>query len=46
MSSAFDWAHALPIVFMALMGVSMLAYVVLDGYDLGVGLLLYCVIDV
>lgn len=27
-------------VFLALMGISMLAYVVLDGYDLGVGLLL------
>jgi cytochrome d ubiquinol oxidase subunit II len=30
----------LPVVFLALMGISMLAYVVLDGYDLGVGLLL------
>jgi cytochrome d ubiquinol oxidase subunit II len=30
----------LPLVFLALMGISMLAYVVLDGYDLGVGLLL------
>ena len=30
----------LPLVFMALMGVAMLAYVVLDGYDLGVGILL------
>ena len=30
----------LPVIFMALMGVSMLAYVVLDGYDLGVGMLL------
>ena len=35
-----NWAQALPIIFMALMGLSMLAYVVLDGYDLGVGLLL------
>jgi cytochrome d ubiquinol oxidase subunit II len=35
---SFD--HALPIIFMALMGVAMLAYVVLDGYDLGVGLLM------
>ncbi len=33
-----NWAEALPVVFMALMGLSMLAYVVLDGYDLGVGL--------
>jgi cytochrome bd ubiquinol oxidase subunit II len=31
---------ALPVIFMALMGLSMLTYVVLDGYDLGVGLLL------
>jgi cytochrome bd ubiquinol oxidase subunit II len=30
----------LPLVFMALMGLSMLIYVVLDGYDLGVGILL------
>ncbi len=33
-------ADALPVVFLALMGAAMLAYVVLDGYDLGVGLLL------
>ncbi|HJV95421.1 MAG TPA: cytochrome d ubiquinol oxidase subunit II, partial [Albitalea sp.] len=31
---------ALPIIFMGLMGFAMLAYVVLDGYDLGVGLLM------
>jgi len=30
----------LPLVFAALMGVSILAYVVLDGYDLGVGMLM------
>jgi cytochrome d ubiquinol oxidase subunit II len=30
----------LPIVFVALMGLSILLYVVLDGYDLGVGILL------
>ncbi|MFY8089249.1 MAG: cytochrome BD ubiquinol oxidase subunit II, partial [Rubrivivax sp.] len=36
-----DWASTLPVVFLALMGVAMLAYVVLDGYDLGVGLLLH-----
>ncbi len=35
-----NWAEALPVIFMALMGLSMLAYVVLDGYDLGVGMLL------
>ena len=34
------WAHVLPLVFMAVMGLALLAYVVLDGYDLGVGLLL------
>ncbi|MFM2041431.1 MAG: hypothetical protein RLY86_7 [Pseudomonadota bacterium] len=32
--------HWLPVVFAALMGVSILAYVVLDGYDLGVGILM------
>jgi cytochrome d ubiquinol oxidase subunit II len=30
----------LPLVFVVLMGVSILAYVVLDGYDLGVGMLM------
>lgn len=30
----------LPVVFTILMGVSILAYVILDGYDLGVGILL------
>ncbi|MCU0942981.1 MAG: cytochrome d ubiquinol oxidase subunit II [Hydrogenophaga sp.] len=34
------WAEFLPLVFMAVMGLALLAYVVLDGYDLGVGLLL------
>jgi cytochrome d ubiquinol oxidase subunit II len=37
---AIDWATTLPVIFLALMGLAMLAYVVLDGYDLGVGLLL------
>jgi cytochrome bd ubiquinol oxidase subunit II len=32
-----DW---LPVIFMAVMGLSMLAYVILDGYDLGVGILM------
>jgi cytochrome bd ubiquinol oxidase subunit II len=32
-----DW---LPVIFMIVMGLAMLAYVVLDGYDLGVGILL------
>jgi cytochrome bd ubiquinol oxidase subunit II len=30
----------LPVVFLGLMGIAMLAYVALDGYDLGVGMLL------
>ncbi len=30
----------LPLIFMGLMGLSVLAYVVLDGYDLGVGMLM------
>ncbi len=30
----------LPLIFMVLMGVSVLAYVVLDGFDLGVGMLM------
>jgi len=36
----FTWADTLPLVFMGVMGLSLLAYVVLDGYDLGVGVLL------
>jgi cytochrome d ubiquinol oxidase subunit II len=32
---------ALPVIFMALMGTSMLIYVVSDGYDLGVGMLMH-----
>ena len=31
----------LPLIFMAVMGLAMLLYVVLDGYDLGVGILLH-----
>lgn len=31
---------ALPLIFVSIMGLSLLLYVVLDGYDLGVGLLL------
>jgi len=33
-------AQLLPLVFMAVMGLALLAYVILDGFDLGVGLLL------
>jgi cytochrome d ubiquinol oxidase subunit II len=36
-----SWSAALPVIFLGLMGLSMLAYVILDGYDLGVGLLLH-----
>jgi cytochrome d ubiquinol oxidase subunit II len=40
-----NWDQALPVIFMALMGLAMLAYVILDGYDLGVGLLLHRATD-
>jgi len=33
--------EALPVIFMALMGLSMLIYVISDGYDLGVGMLMH-----
>jgi cytochrome d ubiquinol oxidase subunit II len=36
----FTASQVLPLVFMGVMGLALLAYVVLDGYDLGVGLLL------
>lgn len=32
--------YALPVVFMSIMGLAMLLYVILDGYDLGIGILL------
>ncbi len=35
---SFD--ESLPVIFMGLMGIAMLVYVVSDGYDLGVGILL------
>jgi cytochrome bd ubiquinol oxidase subunit II len=35
-----DFDQSLAVIFMALMGLSMLVYVVSDGYDLGVGMLL------
>ncbi len=34
------WAEWLPLIFLATMGFALLVYVILDGYDLGVGLLL------
>jgi len=36
---------ALPVIFMALMGISMLVYVISDGYDLGVGMLMHRATD-
>jgi cytochrome d ubiquinol oxidase subunit II len=36
----FDAATVLPLVFMGLMGLALLIYVALDGYDLGVGVLM------
>ena len=36
-STSGDW---LPVVFIGLMGLAVLAYAILDGYDLGVGILL------
>lgn len=40
MSTHLVWADVVPIIFMALMGLAMFVYVVLDGFDLGVGILL------
>lgn len=37
LSTAMGW---MPIAFLAVMGLAMLAYVILDGYDLGVGMLM------
>ena len=37
--NSVDWGQVLPVVFAGLMGLSILIYVVLDGYDLGVGVL-------
>jgi cytochrome bd ubiquinol oxidase subunit II len=37
----FSFEEALPVIFMALMGLSMLVYVISDGYDLGVGMLMH-----
>jgi cytochrome d ubiquinol oxidase subunit II len=37
LSVAAGW---MPVVFLAVMGLAMLAYVILDGYDLGVGVLM------
>jgi cytochrome bd ubiquinol oxidase subunit II len=39
MMSFFD-GNTLPLIFAGLMGVAILAYVILDGYDLGIGMLM------
>lgn len=38
--SEMTYAEWLPVIFVGLMGFSVLVYAILDGYDLGVGLLL------
>lgn len=40
MTGAADGATWLPVVFISLMGLAFLLYAILDGYDLGVGILL------
>ena len=35
-----DTAHWLPLAFLGAMGLAILIYAVMDGYDLGVGLLM------
>lgn len=39
MIDAIDWHVAMPLIFAGLMGLSILIYVVLDGFDLGIGIL-------
>jgi cytochrome d ubiquinol oxidase subunit II len=39
--NGMSFEQALPVIFMALMGLSMLVYVISDGYDLGVGMLMH-----
>ena len=39
--STMSFDQALPVIFMALMGLAMLVYVISDGYDLGVGMLMH-----
>jgi hypothetical protein len=34
-----DWPFLLPLIFAGLMGLSILIYVILDGFDLGIGIL-------
>lgn len=42
---SMDFDQMLPVIFMALMGLAMLIYVISDGYDLGVGMLLMSATD-
>lgn len=35
----FDWPTMLPLIFAGLMGTAILIYVILDGFDLGIGIL-------
>ena len=35
----YDWQTLLPLIFAGLMGVAILVYVILDGFDLGIGIL-------
>lgn len=35
-----DWGYILPLIFFGLLGLTMTLYVILDGFDLGVGMLL------
>jgi cytochrome d ubiquinol oxidase subunit II len=43
--SIFDTGDWLPLAFAGLMGLSMLIYAILDGYDLGVGMLMQAATD-
>jgi cytochrome d ubiquinol oxidase subunit II len=36
-----NWAQIVPLIFMGLLGFALLVYVVLDGFDLGVGMLMH-----
>jgi cytochrome bd ubiquinol oxidase subunit II len=43
--TAMSFDQMLPVIFMALLGLSMLVYVISDGYDLGVGMLMHRATD-
>ena len=43
--SAMSFDDMLPLIYMALMGIAMLIYVISDGYDLGVGMLMHRATD-